>query len=35
MVYTRIVSLHEAGDVLESLETYGPTGAVVIDAFQA
>ncbi|MEU3567541.1 hypothetical protein AB0E96_03780 [Kitasatospora sp. NPDC036755] len=32
---TRTVGLHEAGPVLESLEAYGPTGAVVIDEFGA
>ncbi|MFE7113420.1 alcohol dehydrogenase catalytic domain-containing protein [Streptomyces sp. NPDC057575] len=32
---TRTVGLHEASGVLESLETYGPTGVVVIDDFQA
>lgn len=32
---TRTVGLHEASGVLESLETYGPTGVVVIDEFQA
>ncbi|MFE1408311.1 hypothetical protein ACFW5D_32785 [Streptomyces sp. NPDC058770] len=31
----RTVGLHEASGVLESLETYGPTGVVVIDEFQA
>ncbi|MEL5955722.1 alcohol dehydrogenase catalytic domain-containing protein [Streptomyces sp. CLV115] len=34
-IVTRTVGLHEASGVLESLETYGPTGVVVIDEFQA
>ncbi|MFG3530108.1 alcohol dehydrogenase catalytic domain-containing protein [Streptomyces sp. NPDC047917] len=34
-IVTRTVGLHEASGVLESLATYGPTGVVVIDDFQA
>ncbi|MFD9066266.1 alcohol dehydrogenase catalytic domain-containing protein [Kitasatospora purpeofusca] len=34
-IVSRTVGLHEASEVLESLETYGPTGVVVIDTFDA
>ncbi|MFB8238068.1 alcohol dehydrogenase catalytic domain-containing protein [Kitasatospora purpeofusca] len=34
-IVSRTVGLHEASEVLESLETYGPTGVVVIDSFRA
>ncbi|MFJ4091660.1 alcohol dehydrogenase catalytic domain-containing protein [Kitasatospora sp. NPDC089913] len=34
-IVSRTVGLHEASEVLESLETYGPTGVVVIDSFSA
>ncbi|MFD5084517.1 alcohol dehydrogenase catalytic domain-containing protein [Kitasatospora sp. NPDC058406] len=33
-IVSRTVGLHEASEVLESLETYGPTGVVVIDSFR-
>ncbi|WP_369185490.1 hypothetical protein [Streptomyces sp. Y1] len=33
-IVTRTVGLHQASAVLESLETYGPTGVVVIDDFR-
>ncbi|WP_406110039.1 alcohol dehydrogenase catalytic domain-containing protein [Kitasatospora purpeofusca] len=34
-IVSRTVGLHEASEVLESLETHGPTGVVVIDTFNA